>query len=410
MAPTGHGADRVVKHPVSGRRARRARAGDGQPIRVAYLTPTLSPGGAERQQMLLAELLPRPQFEVRFIALLERGAWASRAEGLDVRVDVLGMARPTARLDPRWALAGLRAVRNYVHLVRDVDIVDAWLAPSFTYAALAQPIARVPVLIAGRRSMRDLYFGKSRIRRAATSWASRRAAAVVTNSQAAAQEVVEHDRVDATRVVVIPNAVVPANVDPAAARVRRQGWGFGADDLVVGCVANYKSGKGLELLIDVADRLRDDAPTLRYVIVGEGPLRPELAAAIDRQNLRSIVVLAGRVEDAREVYPAFDIAVQTSTSEGLPNAVLEAAAAALPIIATNVGGTAEILDSERRGLLVRQGDPDQLAQALRGLADDPGLRAELGRAALERSTEFSATRLVESTAALYLRLLEEHRR
>jgi glycosyltransferase involved in cell wall biosynthesis len=389
-------------------RDRRTSSGSG-PIRVAYLTPTMAPGGAERQQLLLAELLPRPEFNVRFIALLERGAWASRAEALGARVDVLGLARPRGRRDPRWALAGLAASRHYRRLVRDVDIVDAWLAPSFTYAALNQPLARVPVLVAGRRSMNELYRGKAHLRRALTAWAARRAAAVVANSHAAAREVVADDGVDPDRVTVIPNAVVPVEADPATIAEIRQGWGVGADDLVVGCVANLKPGKGLETLIRAAAKIRDAAPMLRYVVVGEGPSRAELAAAIGRLGLERTVLLVGRVEDARTLYPAFDIAVQTSTSEGLPNAVLEAAAAGRPIVATDVGGTREIIDAPGIGLLIRPDDVDELGDALLRLANDRGLREALGTAARTRSAAFSASRLVEATSELYVRLLQERR-
>jgi glycosyltransferase involved in cell wall biosynthesis len=324
-------------------------------------------------------------------------------------VDVLGLSRPTGLVDPRWAIDGLRASGRYRHLVRDVDIVDAWLAPSFTYAALNQPLARVPVLIAGRRSMSQLYAGKVPVRRALTSWAARRADAVVANSRAAAREVVEGDRVPRERVVVIPNAVVPVVVDPAAVARQRDAWGFGGDELIVGCVANYKPGKGLETLLEAAARIRQDAPRLRYVLVGDGPSRDALEAAIDRLDLRAIVVLAGRVDDARTLYPAFDIAVQTSTSEGLPNAVLEAAAAGRPIVATDVGGTAEVIATDGQGILVRPENPDELGRALHRLAGDASLRDALGRAALERSADFSATRLVDTTSELYRRLLGERR-
>jgi glycosyltransferase involved in cell wall biosynthesis len=395
---------------MSPSRARPVPARDVEPVRVAYLIPTLAPGGAERQQLLLAELLPRPTFDVRFITLLDRGDWAPRAEVLGVRVDALGLSRPAGRVDPNLAVAGIRASRRYQRLVRNVDIVDAWLAPSFAFAALNQPLTRVPVLIAGRRSLSDLYRGKSRARRALTSWAARRAAAVVANSNAAAREVVEDDRVDPARVVVIPNAVLPATTDPATvARLRRE-WGVPDDGLVVGSVANYKPGKGLEMLLEVAARIRQDAPGLRFVLVGEGPMRVELAATIARLDLGAIVVLAGRVDDARALYPAFDIAVQTSTSEGLPNAVLEAAAAGRAIVATDVGGTAEIVDSAERGLLIQPDQPDQLARAILRLAGDRRLRDALGRSALERSADFSAARLVESTSALYLRLVAERGR
>lgn len=390
---------------MSLRRARRSMAGDSDPIRLVFLTPTLAPGGAERQQLLLAERLPRPEFEVRFVCLLERGAWASRVESLGIPVDVLGLSRPTRLVDPRWAIDGLRASGRYRRLVRNADIVDAWLAPSFTYAALNQPLARVPVLIAGRRSMSHLYAGKLPVRRALTSWAARRADAVVANSQAAAREVVDGDGVPRERVVVIPNAVVTVELEAAKIARQRQAWGFGGDELVVGCVANYKPGKGLETLLEVAVRIHAEAPRLRYVLVGDGPSRDSLDKAIDRLGLRSIVLLAGRVDDARTLYPSFDIAVQTSSSEGLPNAVLEAAAAGRPIVATNVGGTAEVIDTAERGVLVRPEDPDELGRALLRLAADPTLRDAMGRAALERSADFSVARLVDTTSDLYRRLL-----
>lgn len=394
---------------MSLRRARRTMAGDSDPIRLVFLTPTLAPGGAERQQLLLAERLPRPAFDVRFVCLLERGAWASRAEALGARVDVLGLSRPTGLLDPRWAIGGLRASGRYRRLVRDADIVDAWLAPSFTYAALNRPLAGVPVLIAGRRSMSHLYAGKLPVRRALTSWAARQADAVVANSQAAAREVVQGDGVPRERVVVIPNAVVPVVVDSDSVARQRQAWGFGGNELIVGCVANYKPGKGLETLLEAAARIRQDAPQLRYVLVGDGPSRGALEAVVDRLDLRAIVVLAGRVDDARTLYPAFDIAVQTSTSEGLPNAVLEAAAAGRPIVATDVGGTAEVITTAGQGILVRPEDARELGVALLRLAADAGLRDALGRAALERSADFSTARLLDTTSELYRRLLGEYR-
>jgi glycosyltransferase involved in cell wall biosynthesis len=148
---------------------------------------------------------------------------------------------------------------------------------------------------------------------------------------------------------------------------------------------------------------------LRYVVVGEGPSRAELAAAIGRLGLERTVLLVGRVEDARTLYPAFDIAVQTSTSEGLPNAVLEAAAAGRPIVATDVGGTREIIDAPGIGLLIRPDDVDELGDALLRLANDRGLREALGTAARTRSAAFSASRLVEATSELYVRLLQERR-
>lgn len=387
--------------------ARRRRANAYGPIRIAFLTPSLAPGGAERQMLILAAMLPKPRFDIRFIALSERGAWADHADALGVPVHELGLTRSVCPRHLRCAISAARALRRYVALTRQVDVVDAWLVPSFTFAGFAQPFARVPVVLAGRRSLLDLYDGKPWYRRAAAAWATRQMDAVVANSQAARREAIEREHIDPTRVVLIPNAVIPIDVEPADRDRRRMGWGFAPDDIVVGCVANYKLGKGLETLIEVAGRLRERAPKLRYVLVGEGPLRGALQAAIDHADLRSIVVLNGSVGDARHLYPTFDIAVQTSASEGLPNAVLEAASAGLPIVATAVGGTPEIIATPDDGMLIRPSDPAALEAAILRLAEDPELRRTMSRGARARASEFSATRLVDATAALYIRLLDE---
>ena len=382
-----------------------------KPIRLAFLTPSLNAGGAERQMLLLAATLPKPEFEVRFLLLWERGTWAAEADALGVPVHVLGL-RPQdcAGLRPQCVAAAMLALRRYLALTRRVDIVDAWLVPSFTFAGFAQPVARVPVLIAGRRSLLGLYRRKSWFRRAAAAWATRRADAVVANSRAAAGEAISEERIDPSRVHVIPNAVVGAVSLPGERERRRLEWGFGPDDVVVGCVANYKPGKGLEALLETASRLREPAPRVRYVFVGDGPLRERLRADIHKHQLDSVVVLNGKEDDARLLYPAFDIVVQASESEGLPNVVLEAAAAGLAIVATDVGGTGDVVTNETDGLLVPKGDADALTSAIRRLAENPDLRGRLGRAAERRSGDFSPGQLTEKTAALYRRLLRERRR
>ncbi len=356
--------------------------------------------------LVLAATLPRPAFEVRFLLLWERGPWAAEADLLGVPVHVLGL-RPQDCTPPglRCAKAAARALRRYVALTQDVDVVDAWLIPSLTFAALSQPFARVPVLLGGRRSLVDLYEHKPWYRKVAATWASRRMDVIVANSQAAAREAITRDGLDPARVEVIVNAVIPLATRSTERSAWRRRWGFATHSIVIGCVANYKVGKGLEVLVEVARRLRAESPDLRYVLVGEGSLRQALETQIGRSGLQSIVVLNGRVDDARCLYPAFDIAVQASATEGMPNVVLEAAAAGRPIVATAVGGTSEVLTSEENGLLVPSGDVDALADAIQRLAHDPALRQRLGRSAELRSADYSSARFTAATAGLYTRLV-----
>jgi glycosyltransferase involved in cell wall biosynthesis len=112
------------------------------------------------------------------------------------------------------------------------------------------------------------------------------------------------------------------------------------------------------------------------------------------------------VADARSLLPALDLFVQPSDTEGLPNVVLEAAAAGLPIIATDTGGTSEIIDDEKSGVLVPVADASAMAHAIDWLAGDSALRRALGAAAREKvASEFGTQRFVDEVASLYNELL-----
>jgi glycosyltransferase involved in cell wall biosynthesis len=378
-------------------------------IRVALLAPALHAGGSERQMLILAATLPKTDFDVRFILLAERGELAAEAEGLGITVSQLGLDRATcrgSRPSLRCAIGSLRALRRYRSLTRGVDIVDAWLVPAFTLAGLARPFAPVPVVLAGRRSLRDTHRTRTRFREAAAHRAFRAITAVVANSQAAADQTILYDGVDPAKVHVIRNAVMPATSTPGAREALLQRWGFARDAMVVGNIANFRPGKGHELLLDAADRLRGRFPMLRWIFVGNGPLEDWLVNQIRARDLGSIVELHTGERDARRLYPGFDIAVQASSTEGLPNVVLEAAAQGLPIVATDVGGTGEILTTEIDGILVRRGDGQGIADAVARLVLDASMRARLGAAASVRSREFSPERLATETAGLYRRLLD----
>lgn len=362
--------------------------------------------------LILATALPKAEFDVRFILIAERGDLATEADALGIPISQLGLDRATCRGSRptiRCLIAVLRALRRYRSLTRDVDIVDAWLVPAFTLAGLARPFAAVPVVLAGRRSLRDTHRTHTWYRDAAARLAIRAVTAVVANSQEAADQTVRFDGVDPAKVQVIRNAVMPGvSIIDVRAELRRR-WGFSKEAMVVGNVANFRPGKGHDLLLDAAAGLRGRFPALRWTFVGNGPLEDWLVDQIRARDLGSIVALHTGEGDARRVYAGFDVAVQASNTEGLPNVVLEAAAAGLPIVATEVGGTGEILTTEVDGILVARRDAQGLADAVARLALDRSLRDRLGAAARLRSRDFSPEQLAGETGALYRRLLARTR-
>jgi glycosyltransferase involved in cell wall biosynthesis len=176
---------------------------------------------------------------------------------------------------------------------------------------------------------------------------------------------------------------------------------------VIGCVANYKPGKGLELLIRATARLvtvlgnRD----LRLVLVGDGHHRPVLEALRAELDVTDVVILHGTEPEAEHLFGAFDIAALASESEGLPNVVLEAAAAGLPIVATAAGGTTEIITDRVTGLLVDVGDEIGFAAALERLCRDAEGGRRMGAAAREDVVaRFGVGRMVDEFADVYREL------
>ncbi len=348
----------------------------------------------------LALRLPRDRFEVEFLLLTNRGPLAAILEAAGIHVRVFGWTRRKFSL-VRWGVDSLR----FALTVRagHYDIIDAWLFHAYAVAALTRPLTRVPVLVTGRRSLSDKKAGYGPGYRLADSLARRSADAIVANSTHVRDDVVAYERVDRSRIRVIHNGVnIPVPMSPSRRSALRSGWGFGPGDLVVGCVANYKPGKGLEALLRATAELKPQVPRLHVVLVGEGPLRQLLEQMVFELDLAGTVRLHGHATDARNLYGAFDVVVLASESEGLPNVLLEAAAAGRPILASATGGVADVVIDGETGLLVPVRDDGALARALLRLASDPVLRERLGLAARQQvATVFGMDRFVAETAALY---------
>jgi glycosyltransferase involved in cell wall biosynthesis len=366
---------------------------------VAFVNKSLDLGGSERQMVALAERLPRDRFDPEFVLMTRTGPLGEHAARAGIRVRVLdwGEGRAVYRHGPDVA----RLVRTIAR--GRYDIVDAWLFHAYSLMSLARPLTRVPVLIAGRRSLSDHKRAFGPAGRLLDRVTRNRVDAIVANSFAVRDEVAGFEDIDKARIRVIHNGIdPPAPLTGASREAIRARWGAGPDDVVFGSVANYKPGKGLGGLVRAFATVARDGPGLRLVLVGEGRRRPELERLVADLGLGDAVTLVGPVADAREIVGAFDVAVQSSESEGLPNAVLEAAAAGVAIVATDAGGTREILDAGRVGVLVPVRSEEALAAGMRRLVTDEPLRRDLGALAQTFVVEtFGMDRFVRETAALY---------
>jgi len=146
---------------------------------------------------------------------------------------------------------------------------------------------------------------------------------------------------------------------------------------IIGTIANFYPTKGLEYLIQAADYFRDDNDIVFFVI-GDGELRPELEQMIREKGLERKVFLLGKIPDAYRFLPAFDIFVLPSVKEGFPWTLIEAMAAKLPVVATEVGAVPEIIEDRKNGLLVKPRDPAGLADKIKEVLAKDSFKNELG--------------------------------
>jgi glycosyltransferase involved in cell wall biosynthesis len=208
--------------------------------------------------------------------------------------------------------------------------------------------------------------------------------------------------VRADRIRVVPSGIDPASVDapPGARDATRRGWGLAPDELAVVVLGALERRKGHAVLLAAAAREAAARPRLRYVFCGDGSERAALTTAA--ASLGDRVIFAGFRRDVAACLAAADVVAMPSLHEGLGVAALEAMAAARPLVASRVGGLAEVVVDGQSGVLVPPGDADALAAALHGLACDPALRDRLARGGRARVLErFTAARMAEGTLACY---------
>jgi glycosyltransferase involved in cell wall biosynthesis len=182
------------------------------------------------------------------------------------------------------------------------------------------------------------------------------------------------------RLLVVHDSVDPSRFrgDRAAARETLQRMFSSPREVIIAGVGRHSPEKGFDQLVEAARLVVAESPSTGLVLIGDGPDRAKLEAQVRGAGLLPNVAFAGFRSDIDALLPGADILAQGSYTEGLPNVVLEACAAALPVVATNVGGTSEIIDDGANGYLVPSGDPPALAARLLELTRSPELRRSMG--------------------------------
>jgi len=249
---------------------------------------------------------------------------------------------------------------------------------------------------------------RSRLRTLAKTIACRGISRIATVSEEVAQMVTREWGMPAARVSVVHNGVRVPPLDQGhemRAHWRRE-LSIGDDEVLIGTVATFRPVKDLHTLLEATACVVKVKPEARLVLFGDGPLRADLTATIERLGLGSVVRLPGWRRDATQLLPAMDVFVLSSVSEGISLALLEAMAAGVPVVATRVGGNVEVLNDPCTGLLVPPRSPADLADAILRLIDDPVQRRQLSAGGRRRvEAAFSLKRMVNEYERLYTSLV-----
>jgi len=354
---------------------------------------------------MLAELilnLDRSRFRPCLVVLKQPGKTAEGLMEKGIPVFTLGLPN---KVSARYFLllpgAFVRLIR-LIHRAKPV-IIHSFLFQANILGRFAATIYRVPVNISSLRVMEMEHASHAPIDRLSSF--------LVTRYSAVCQAVKDH----AVRLLDIPrekictiyNGIDPRSYEDQDGSSLRRQLGIENSRKVIGAVGRLCRQKGMDVLIRALPELVHAFPGLKCIITGDGPQRKILEALAEGLELGDSVVFVGERSDIPQIMAALDVFVLPSRWEGMPNAVMEAMAAARPVIATAVGGCPELIEPGRNGILVPPEDHKALAQAITKILQDSHRAREMGKAGRQKiSQTFTINTMVRENQDMYKSLLQ----
>jgi len=360
--------------------ARRLRS--GRPVKVAFWAGSFERAGTQRFLLETLRRMDRTRFEPSVLSTARTGALLADIEALDVPVHEYRTGASPASAS---TLRGLAAAAEHLRRER-VEILSCLLGITTLFGPPVGRLAGVPVIVNNQRNLG--YWLRGGYRERVYAFNNRRVVdAVIVNSEAARDELGRRFRTPADRIRNIGAGVDTRAIGGASrdeALLRELGI-EGAP--LVGCVGKFTAIKGHGDFVRAAALVHETRPETRFVLVGDGPLRKELESLASELGVAEAVRFAGVRSDVAGFLKTLDVFVLPSLTEGLPNVVLEAMAAARPVVATAVGGVPEVVEDGTSGLLTPPGDAGALAAAVARLLDDPGAARAMGDAGLRTARQ-----------------------
>ena len=366
---------------------------------ILHIIGQLGMGGAERQLFLLLKgLYSRYAFTV--ISYDEKRLDymdALQSLGVDVKV-----------IPKRPGLAGrLTFLMELRKLIRTLspDIVQTWLRSANFWGRVACLLSGKDArIIASVRSVdeADIKMLEKWAERVLVKWTD----FIISNTFASRQSIV-NNKMPGKKVRVVYNGIEPGlyDINDTKEEIKRQ-LAISQHRVLIGTIGRMMPQKNHTMFIRTAREILQERDNVHFVLVGDGELRPHIKAQISKYGLEDVFTLTGQRKDIPRLLKAFDIFVLTSLWEGLPNVIMEAMCARLPVVATDVGGVPELINHGENGFLVPPNDTSSMVRAIKRLIDDQELRSRFGLAGRKTIEErFSLDQMCKATSRVYDELL-----
>lgn len=362
--------------------------------RILFVVPTLDRSGAEKQLTLLAEgLAARGRFDVEVVALVRGGPYAERLAAAGLRVTVLGKRW---RFDPSnlWRLR--RVIRD-----RDPDVVNSWLFTANASTRLVTGGRNRPRVVVSERCVDSWKSGWQ-------LWLDRRQVGRTDHLVGNSAAVVDFYRnlgYPAERTSVVHNGIVipePSGTERDAIRAE---LGLPPEARLVGYVGRLARQKRVRDLVWAMQLLQQITGDVHLVVAGDGPERERLEELARHYGCDRLVHFVGHREETVRLFAALDVFWLASDFEGLSNSAMEAMAAGVPVVASDIGPNRELVVDGETGHLVPVGDATEFAKRTRDLLEDPSRARAMGAAGRARmQAGFSVGKMVDSYADLFDRV------
>jgi L-malate glycosyltransferase len=366
---------------------------DREPLRIVHVNTERTWRGGEAQLMHLAKGLALRGHRQWIVAQPDSPLLVRAVEA---GLETISLAMPADR--------PVGAIFRLIKILRDhsADVIHMHTSHAATLGGISGRWARTRVKILSRRV--DFSVRGNPFRKIKYEWGIDRIIAVSEGIR----QVLIRDGIDPDKIGVVRSGIDLTAFDPALPRDRfRKEIGIDEAAPLIGTIGHFADHKGHRYLVEAVPAVLRRLPEARFVLVGEGGLRPTIESQTARMGLEKEILFTGFRKDIPSILAAIDLFVLPSHLEGLCTSLMDAMAMKKPVVATRTGGIPEVVEDGVTGLLVPPRDPGALAEAIVAMMLDPGIRSRMSEAGLARVRErFSVGSMVDGTEEIYFSVLD----